>query len=393
MPRPYSEKVTRTAGSPPRLVAHILPFPSVGGTEQATLRIMKAVEPYGYSGVAVLLADTEEMRRFFGDAGRTVLGWREPIPSLRHGKTFLAECRALASEFKRLKVSLVHCSDFKAAFHTALAGRLAGVPVICHIRNRCDSVIWRDRLFLRPVTHFAFVSRDTWKHFAIPVPAGRGTVIYDGINPPPPRPADEIELDRHAIRTELGLAPSALIVGMLARVAPQKDYDTLVRAAARVVQAHPDVRFVIAGDCSANEASRNHYAYVQGLIRQSSLSEYFIFTGYRADVPRLLAAFDISVLSTHFEGLPLVLLEAMAYSKPMVATAVDGIPEVIVDGVNGFLTPHQDAEALAARLIELIQSPSLCERLGRAARQTVLTSFTAETFARSVADLYARFVK
>jgi glycosyltransferase involved in cell wall biosynthesis len=150
---------------------------------------------------------------------------------------------------------------------------------------------------------------------------------------------------------------------------------------------------VVAGDCSANEFTRKHYAYVQGLIQQSGLSDYFIFTDYRADVMRLLAAFDISVLSTHFEGLPLVLLESMAYAKPMVATAVDGIPEAIVDGVNGFLTPHKDAEALAARLIELIESPALCERLGQAARQTVLTNFTAEKFARSVADLYARFVK
>jgi len=218
-------------------------------------------------------------------------------------------------------------------------------------------------------------------------------VVYDGINLPPQRPAAEIEKDRLAIRSELGLPPAVRVIGMLARVAPQKDYDTLTRAAARVIEADPNVRFVICGDCSGSETSRNHYAYVQKLIRQSGLSDYFTFTGYRSDVPRLLAAFDISVLSTHFEGLPLVLLESMAYAKPMVATAVDGIPEVIVDGVNGFLTPHQDAWALAGRLIELIQSPALAERLGEAGRETVLTNFTAEKFARSVADLYSRFVK
>lgn len=354
---------------------------------------MKAVEPYGYSGVAILLDHTEELRRFFEDSGREVVGWQAPTPSVRHVKDFLAESRALARELTRLNVSLVHCSDFKAAWHASLAGRLAGVPVICHIRNRSDALIWRDRLFVRPVNHFAFVSRDTWKGFPIHVPANRGTVIYDGINPPPSRPADEIDRDRRAIKTELGLPPSAHVIGMLARVAPQKDYDTLVRAAIRVVQAERNVRFVIAGDCSSNDVSRKHYAHVQELIRQSGLSDNFIFTGYRSDVMRLLAAFDISVLSTHFEGLPLALLESMAYAKPVVATAVDGIPEVIVDGVNGFLTAHEDADALANRLIELIQSPALAERLGQAARQTVLTDFTAEKFARSVADLYGRFLK
>ena len=195
------------------------------------------------------------------------------------------------------------------------------------------------------------------------------------------------------MRTELGLPLSSHVVGMLARVAPQKDYDTLVLAAAQVVQKHPDVRFVVLGDRSGNEVTRKHDAYVQGLIQKSGLSEHFLFTGYRADALRSLAAFDISVLSTHFEGLPLALLESMAHAKPVVATAVDGIPEVIDQGVNGFLTAHGDANELASRLIELIQSPSLGQRLGQAGRQTVLSGFTAEKFARSVADLYARFVK
>ncbi len=354
---------------------------------------MKAVEPYGYSSVAILLEHTDELRKFFEDAGCPVLGWPAPTPSMRPGKAFLAESRALAKELQRLNVSLVHCADFKAAWHASLAGRLAGVPVICHIRNRSDALIWRDRVFVRPVNHFAFVSRDTWNGFPVRVPANRGTLIYDGIRVPTTRPPEEIEQDRCAVRAELGLSPSARVIGMLARVAPQKDYDTLVQAAARVVQADPNVRFVVAGDCSANEFTRKHYVYVQELLQKSGLSEYFIFTDYRTDVTRLLAAFDISVLSTHFEGLPLVLLESMAYAKPMVATAVDGIPEVIVDGVNGFLTPHKDAEALAARLIELVQSPALSERLGEAGRQTVLTNFTAEKFARSVADLYGRILK
>ena len=150
---------------------------------------------------------------------------------------------------------------------------------------------------------------------------------------------------------------------------------------------------MVAGDCSASEVSRNHYAHVQKLLREAGLTESFIFTGYRSDALRLLAAFDIVALSTNFEGLPLALVEAMAYAKPVVATAVDGIPELITDGVDGFLTPHADAQVLSAKLLAFLNEPVLAARLGTAARQTVLQNFTAEHFARRMMDLYTRLLK
>ena len=91
--------------------------------------------------------------------------------------------------------------------------------------------------------------------------------------------------------------------------------------------------------------------------------------------------------------MPLALLEAMAYAKPVVATAVDGIPELITDGIDGFLTPHADAEVLAAKLLALLDQPALAVRLGTAARQTVLKNFTAEHFANRMMDLYTRLLK
>lgn len=375
------------------LVAHILPYPTIGGTEQATLRIMKAVEPHGVDGIAVSLFDSEDLRRFFGGANRRIMAWPAPEPSLRRGSQFYAESRSLADEFQRLGVDLVHCADYPAAYLVALAGRLAGVPVLCHVRNRHGALTRRDRLFLLPVAHFAFVSQDTWNHFGAPVGPRRGSVVYDGINPPPELTLAASAEEKCAVRSEFGLASETRLIGMLARVTPQKDFETLIRAAARVVEAHPDVRFVVAGDSSSSEVSRSHYAHVQKLLREAGLTESFIFTGYRTDALRLLGAFDIVALSTNYEGLPLALLEAMAYAKPVVATAVDGIPELITDGVDGYLTPHADAEVLAAKLLALLDQPALAARLGIAARQTVLQNFTADHFAGRMMDLYNRLLK
>ena len=377
----------------PILVAHILPYPTIGGTEQATLRIMRAVEPHGVDGIAVFLYDSDDLRRFFGDANRRVMAWPAPEPSLRRGKSFYAESRALADEFQRLGVALVHCADYPASYLVALAGRLAGVPVLCHVRNRHGALTRRDRLFLLPVTHFAFVSQDTWNHFGSPVGPRRGSVIYDGIDPPPEDTLTALDERKRAVRAEFGLASDTKLIGMLARVTPQKDFETLIRAAAQVVEAHPDVRFMVAGDCSASEVSRNHYAHVQGLLRAAGLTDSFIFTGYRSDALRLLGAFDIVALSTNYEGLPLALLEAMSYAKPVVATAVDGIPELIKDGVDGFLTPHADAPVLAAKFLALLDQPALAARLGTAARQTVLQNFTGKHFAGRMMDLYTRLLK
>jgi glycosyltransferase involved in cell wall biosynthesis len=388
----YSKRVPPASGSSSRLIAHVLPYPSVGGTEHATLRVIKAVEPAGFEALAVLLSDTAELRRFFGQENVPVMGWSAAEPSLRRGRTFLTSARALAREFQRLGVRLVHCSDYLAGWYVGLAGRLAGVPVLCHIRNR-HQLSWRERLSMRAITHFAFVSRDTWDHFPYRVPARHGTVVYDGMRPPPPMPAAARERERARLKAELGLPDSVRLIGMLARVTPQKDYDTLVKAAGQVVRAHPEARFIVAGDTSSTEASRMHCAYVRGLLETTGLAGFFVLTGYRSDVARLLDCFDISVLSTHWEGLPLALLEAMGHGQAVVATAVDGIPELIKNGANGFLTPHEDGAALAGRLLELLDSPAECARLGQAAQQTVRDGFTPESFAAALTGLYRRLLR
>jgi glycosyltransferase involved in cell wall biosynthesis len=98
------------------------------------------------------------------------------------------------------------------------------------------------------------------------------------------------------------------------------------------------------------------------------------------------------VLSTHFEGLPHVLLQAMALAKPIVATAVDGIPELITHNVTGLLYPHADAEALAQRILSLLDNTELAAQIGRSARRSVQADFNEERFARDIAALYSRLL-
>jgi glycosyltransferase involved in cell wall biosynthesis len=372
-------------------IAHILPWQAVGGTELATLRIAQAVEGPRFRHLAYCLADAPEVEELFASAGFETAAYQPVELSLRNPFPFLRASLELARDFRRRQISLVHCADVPAGNLAALAGRLAGLPVLCHVRNRYDKLSRFDQRGLRFVSRFAFVSRDTWRRFAYPVPSWRGTVVYDGIDVDHQAGPLE-ELTRREVRDELGLPQATRIIGMVARVDPQKDYQTLIRAAARVVRVAPDVRFLIVGGYSQPAENRLHYEKIKRELREHDVDRYFVFTDFRRDVPRLIRAMDIFVLCTHFEGFPLAILEAMAQARPVVATAVDGIPEIITSGKTGLLHPPGDDETLAEQIISMLNDRDRAQQLGQAARRAVQADFSRNAFAAQMRLLYSEML-
>jgi glycosyltransferase involved in cell wall biosynthesis len=362
----------------------MLPWTTVGGTEVATLRIAQSVEGEGFRSIVFYLPEADAIGKKFAEKGFETAIYPPVEPSYRHPQPFLRASLSLARELKRKKINLVHCSDLLAAYYAVFASKLAGIPVLCHIRCRFPELSRRDKSFLYPVNRFAFVSHDTWKNFAYKVPAHRGIVVYDGIEVPTSNASESSA----RVRREYNIPENAKVVGMVARVAAAKDYATLARAASRVIAADKNVRFLIVGDYSGTADYREHYEEVKRMLAANAVSEYFIFTGFQTDVSRFLDAMDIFVLSTHFEGLPLVILEAMAQSKPVLATAVDGIPEIVVDEKTGLLHQHQDDEQLSAHLLALLRDKERAARLGKAGRQAVERDWSHERFARDIKNLY-----
>lgn len=371
-----------------RRIAHVAPsIHVIGGTEHGTVRLARAIEPAGFDSVMFCRDGDTPVSRFFRSEGFPVGGFSGVEPSLRRPLPYLRAVRALARDLREQRIDLMHCADLGAAHYTALAGRLAGVPVVCHVRSRHDAISRRDRIFLLPVNHWVFVSQDSWRRFSHRVPPKRGDVVYDGIDAPSMHGGEAA-----TVRRELGIDDAASVIGMVARVSPQKDYLTLVRAARRIADTHPDARFLVVGDYEEHPQYRAHYAQVRAWLEEQRLSDRFLFTGFRRDVARLVAAMDVFVLCTHLEGLPLVLLEGMAQGKPVVATELDGIPEVVKDGETGLLHPHEDDAALARQISRLLDDPALARQLGAAGRRTVDTFWTNERFGRDMAQVYARLL-
>ena len=382
------QRLRNTGKSERILVAHVLPWPTVGGVEAATRRVTQATADGVFEHVVFRVPGADQVSRFFDDVGVANYEYRPVEPSYRHFLPYFKGSLALAREFKRLGVSLIHCSDLLAGFHAALAGRLAGIRVLCHIRCIASGLSKRDQSFLYLVDHFAFVSKDTWRQFGFDVPERKGTVIYDGYE----LSSVPGSISRECILKTLETPANVSVVGMVARVAEAKDYFTLAQAASKVIKVNPGVRFLIVGDNSGTENYRKHYEKVKGCLAELQIEDYFIFVGHQDNVDDFFHAMDIFVLSTHEEGLPLAIMEAMAHGLPVIATRVGGIPEIVQHGRTGLLHEHEDADTFANQILNLLENKALRGKMGMAAREEIASKWTIKRFGDDVSKLYKKLV-
>ena len=175
------------------------------------------------------------------------------------------------------------------------------------------------------------------------------------------------------------------LVGTVTRLSPQKAPLDFVRAAAIVAWQYPQVWFMMVGDGPLR-------AEVEALAAEVGIAERLVLTGLRRDVPELMAAFDLFVLSSLWEGLPRVLPQAMATGLPVIVTACDGSAEAVTSGVNGFLVPPGEPQALAQQVITLLDDPALAQRMGAAGHQRA-QEFSDQGMVAAIANLYQELLR
>ena len=180
---------------------------------------------------------------------------------------------------------------------------------------------------------------------------------------------------------EYGMEPGSQIVGVVARLEPEKGHPTLLEAWPAVLRSVPDVYLLIVGEGSRREA-------LEALARELRVAHRVVFTGRRDDVPSVTAALDVAVLPSYREAQGLSILEALALSRPVVASNVGGIPEMITDGVNGLLVPPHDPDALASAIVRLLRDHPLADTLGRAGHDMVHDRFAIELMVDLVQSIY-----
>jgi glycosyltransferase involved in cell wall biosynthesis len=365
-------------------VAHFMPWSEMGGVEIATLRLVEATQKQ-FRHIAFCLRDAVALRSAFEKLNIETAIYTPPEPSLRHIGNYYRESKIIQRQLRQVGADIVHFADEKAAYHNSLAAKLAHSRILCHIRSSNPHFSMRQKICLWPVHGFLFVSKESRRSFALALPASKTRVIYDAIEIPI---LGESESSA-ATRRDFFVPDDCALVGMVARVAPVKDYFTLADAAVDILARHPNTRFMVVGDNSLVDLNRSHYAEIANRLKELKIFDRFIFTGHRNDLPRLIAAMDLCVLSTHREGLPLSVLEAMAMGKPVVATAVGGIPEIIRPGVTGYLHEHANSKELAAAVLFLIENPEEARRIGSAAREHVRENHSRQKFVDEIAMAYS----
>jgi glycosyltransferase involved in cell wall biosynthesis len=298
---------------------------------------------------------------------------------------------------------IVHSHLLKADMVTALMATVAGR------RARLVSGKHNDEQVLkRPLVSFVHgilgnlprrtialsdhVSRFVHRHGRVRAASMRR--VYYGIDRAPFEaaacmPADE----RDALRAEFGFEPGDVVFVCVARFAAQKAHDVLLKALRRAVDTGlehdgPPIRLLLVGGDPFGDGKER----AEALAGELELGDSCVFAGIRHDVPRLLAASDVFTMSSLWEGLGLVFLEAMATSIPVLATGVSAVPEVVVQGETGLLVPPAEVEPLAEAMLRLARDPALRESLARAGRARVEREFGLDRMVDQTLGIYRELI-
>jgi glycosyltransferase involved in cell wall biosynthesis len=293
----------------------------------------------------------------------------------------------LADFMRRVRPDVVNPHLFRSTAIAAPLARATGIRGVVETYHGREA--WRqgalrghflaDRLVARLVTRVIAVSRGA-ADFLVHgkgYPADKVVVIPNGRDLTRFAPG----LHRETIRKELGVDRGAPVVGVVGRLETQKGHVYLLDAWPDVVRRHPDARLLVVGEGSLHEA----------LVRQSrsrGVADSVIFTGFRSDVPRILDAIDVLALPSLHEGMPLTVIEAAAAGRPVVATAVDGTPEVVREGETGYLVPPADPASLARALLAMLGDPEAATRMGREACRWACERFDVNTHVEATARVY-----
>lgn len=315
-----------------------------------------------------------------------------PLPIIRYyNPTIIWKAFRLARMMRENRIDIVQTYHFLSDTFGVLVARLASVPIV--ISSRRDMGFKKGRFHIsvhrilnRLVSRFITVSDAVGELITEKevVPPDRRVTIRNGIDVSLFRlPTSEEILET---RRELGLSNSDFVVGIVGHMRPEKGHAMFFEAACELSGVIPEIKFVVVGRGSLYDEFRE-------FARKRGLDGRTVFTDYVKDARPYISVFDVACLTSRTEGFSNAILEYMAYGKPVVATAVGGNPEVIVEGVTGFLVPPDSPRDLAAKVLALHADPAMRKRMGREGRKAVEEKFSLRVMIDAHASLYESMMK
>jgi glycosyltransferase involved in cell wall biosynthesis len=297
---------------------------------------------------------------------------------------------------KANKINIVQTHGLRVDFFGSLAAKLAGVP---HVITRHVALShhliseYRRRLYmgfdnraLKSATKIITVSKIVEDDLVLNQGIDRSKIvtIYNGVDLE--RFSKVTPQTKVRIREEFGIDSRNQVVGMIAQLTNWKGIPYFLRAIPSILKRYPNVAFLIVGDGGERKN-------LEIMAEKVGIAPSVIFTGFRRDIPELISIMDISVLSSLREGLPNVLIESMAMRKPIVATDVGGVSELVINNKTGFLIPPRDSTKLCDAIIKLLEDKEKAEKFGAAGREFAEQKFSLTQMVNKYENLYIQIVE
>ena len=345
-------------GRPIRLV-QVTHGMGIGGMERVTADLVRNLQGNGYQISIFCTHERGELAKEVEALGCDV-HFEEPRGRMGHWSLPFRIWQYL----RRVRPDVVHTQHFSALMDATLAARLAGVPALVHTDHSKLYPVPRryiviERLMAAWVDAYCAVSEHTKNDLVrhVGMPAGQVRVMMNGFD------FDRLpdEKDGLRVRQSLGIPAGARVLGTIARLEPQKSQDVMIDAMPAILQEFPDTHLVIVGGGSLESALRER-------VHAAGLQKNVHLTGWQTVPDPYLAAMDVFVLSSLFEGLPIAILQAMAAGRPVVSTDAGGVKEVIHHERHGIIVPERNAESFSKSTIDLLRRPEAMRAFGEAAQ-------------------------
>jgi len=364
---------------PPRIrVVEILATGTNGGAQEHLFSLLSRLDRTRYDASVVALSAGSAVRKL-ERAGFDVTVIDEPDDD--------EATRALTMHLALIRPDVIHTHMYRAdVIGTKAAIALAEIghrrPYVVSTVHSSRVRSFEDRELIRQLTpsmdQLIAVSKSIERKIADEHRTGAPVrLIYNGV-----------DLERYdhqdpccTLREEYGMEPGSQIVGVVARLEPEKGHQTLIEAWPRVLRKVPDAYLLIVGEGSRRD-------FLEQWAAAHKVAHRVVFTGRRDDIPAVTAALDVAVLPSWREAQGLSILEAMALSRPVVASDVGGIPEMVEDGVTGLLVQHDNPVALAAAIIRLLTDHGFADTIARAGHDLVHDRFCIELMVKAIEQIY-----
>jgi glycosyltransferase involved in cell wall biosynthesis len=363
-------------------ILHLISSGGFYGAESMLITLLESLRQTGCRCVLGVFRNTQKMNLEVAERAAAAGVEVELIPCT--GRLDWGAVRCIREILGRYGVDLLHTHGYKADLYGFLAARASDVPVMATCHNWTKDT--------RTVQAYSLLDRFVLRRFRA-VTAVSSTVaellIEAGIS------LDRIRVIHNGIGTEKCCSPQEMpeilanghgpVIGMVGRLVPQKGFLDVLACGPEILSFKPDTRFVITGEGPQR-------AELEQAACNAGISHSVVFTGARADIQCFYAAMDIFVLPSLNEGMPMTVLEAMAAGKPVVASRVGAVPQIVCDGESGILVQPGNRRELKDALVGLLKAPARAIQMGERGRKRVIQEYSSSAMARQYASLYSSLV-